>query len=320
MGHEIGIAALALACTLTGCAASGVRPEAVGTAGCPASLADAVSLTASVAQVPVADGIGAPSGSVSLIAGVGRRILLSAEVAGHPRIRLLENSLQVYTFGGTLAGWAQVDRPAGAGARESIQVSGDYLRIAPFVPGQRLRTYTQSVDVVVLPGGEPASQLALRPGRMWDETGRPTAPAALEIALSPIQHMTVLEVVNASAQFDFTAQHRSGAHERWECAVQSDFQLVDHASVLPRLWILRPPRHRGGNGTLALYKPTTGAFPIIFLDPATAAGFARWLGETHASRIADLDIGWMAAKSATGFDAASGTDLSDLVVRQLGSD
>ncbi|HEX4049333.1 MAG TPA: hypothetical protein VHY19_00445 [Steroidobacteraceae bacterium] len=251
---------------------------------------------------------------------MGRRLLVSAEVARRARIRLVSNSLEIYSFGGTLTGWARVDRPARAGAHESIQVSGDYLRVAPFVPGHRLRTYTQSIDVLVLPGGAAVSQLALRPGSMWDASGRPTAPEELEIALGPIQHMTVLDVVDATAQFDFTAQHRTGAHERWECAIRSDFQLVDHASVLPKLWTLRQAKHNAANDALGLYSATVGAFPMVFLDPATAAGFARWLGETHAIRVADLDIGWMAPENTTGIEAAPSRGFADLVVRQLGSD
>jgi hypothetical protein len=256
-----------------------------------------------------------------MVAGVGRRILLSAEVARTvPRVRLLENSLQLTTLGGTLVGWARLDRPAGAGAHQSIQVSGGYLRIAPFVPGRRLRTYTQSVDVLVLPGGEPASQLALRPGKMWDEAGRPTAPDALKVLLEPIQHMTVLDVVEARADLEFLAQHRSGAREYWECAIQSDFQLVDHDSVLPRLWTLRPAKRGAPHDALALYRPTVGAFPMLFLDPATAAGFMRWLAETHATGVAGYAIGWMAPEKAADFHAAPKTGLSDLAVKQLGSD
>lgn len=320
MGSGRLLAVLLLACTLSGCVGSALLPETAIPAACPSALAGAVQLSVSVAQAPVPAGVSVPSGSVRLIAGVGRRLLLSVEVARLPNIRLVENSLEITTLGGTLAGWAQVDRPAGAGARESIQVSGGYLRLAPFVPGNTLRTYTQSIDVLVLPGGESVSQLALRPGRMWDQAGRPIPPAALQIRLDAIQHMTVLDVVNATAQLDFIAEHRSGAHEYWECAIQSDFQLVDHDSVLPRLWIVRHAKRGTPQDALALYKPTVGAFPLIFLDPATAGGFVRWLTETHTTRVAGFDIGWMAPQSPTGFQAAPDTGTSGLAVRQLGSD
>ncbi|MGH8219214.1 MAG: hypothetical protein ACREUT_11735, partial [Steroidobacteraceae bacterium] len=178
-----------------------------------------IRLTASVAQVALPHGIEAPSGRVRLIAGVGRRILLSVEVPeGLPRSRLLENSLVLFTYGGTLAGWARIAQPAGAGARESLQVSGGFLRIAPFLPGSHLHTGTQAIDVLVVPGGVPVSGLALHPGRMWDRAGTPIAPRDLEITLDPIEHMTVFTVVDATARFDFTALERTGGSERWKCS------------------------------------------------------------------------------------------------------
>jgi|SRR6185437_11617658 len=314
------VAALLLAASLTGCSHAPARPDAAVSAGCPTSLAGAVHLSVSVAAASVPDGIRVPSGSVRLIAGVGRRLLLSVEVDRVPRVRLVENSLEINTFGGTLAGWARVRRPASAEKRESLQASGNYLRLAPFLPGHALQSHTQAIDVLVLPGGESASQLALRPGRMWDKAGNPTPPGALKITLDPIQHMSVLDVVNATATLDLLAQHRSGAHEYWECAIQSDFQLVDHDSVLPGLWLLRHAKRGGGRDELAFYKPTVGTLPLIFLDPATAGGFARWLIQTHATGIAGFVIGWTASDKTTGFQAAPRTGVSDLAVKQLGSD
>jgi hypothetical protein len=132
--------------------------------------------------------------------------------------------------------------------------------------------------------------------------------------------MTVLDVVNATAQLNLIAQHRSGAHEYWQCAIQSDFQLVDHDSALPRLWVVRHAKRGAPYDELALYKPTAGAFPLVFLDPATAGGFVRWLNETHPTRLAGFDIGWMAPNSPTGFQAAPDTGTSTLAVKQLGSD
>ncbi len=313
------ITMMPLACLLAGCAAYPVLPKTSDAGECPDSVAQGVHLTASVAQVTVPDGVRAPSGSVKLIAGVGRRILLSAEVSQTlPRIRLLENSLSIYTFGGTLAGWARIVQPVGATARESIQVSGGFLRIAPLLFGSKLETHTQTIDVVVVPGGAPASGLALHPGRMWDDAGRPTAPKELQIALDPILHMTVLETVTATAQLDFTVLRRSRTHDLWECSVQSQFQLVDHDSVLPDLWTLQELEGRGPSHELALYNPRVGAFPIVFRDPARAAGFARWLSETRATRVGEYEIGLVSATSATGFQPAGKENLATLTVRQLG--
>ncbi len=309
-----------LACMLAGCAGSQALTKATAPGECPAALHDGVKVTASVAQVAVPDGVKAPSGPVSLIAGVGRRVLIAIEVPqGLPRVRLLANSLTIATFGGTLAGWARVVEPKGATGRESVQISGNLLRISPFLPGRKLGSYTQSVDVLVVPGGAPVSGLALHPGPMWDAAGRPTAPHDLAIVLAPIVHLKVLDVVAANARLDFTALHRSGAHERWECSVESDFELVDHRSGLPKLWVLRRMERIGAKyPMLALYNQSVGAFPAVFLDPAVAAGFARWLNETHAGQVGRYSIGLMSEANATGFQAASNEDFSELEVEQLG--
>ena len=279
-----------------------------------------VHVTASVAQVAVPDGVTAPSGRVELIAGVGRRILLSVEASPTvPRIRLLENSLAIFTYGGTLAGWARVARPAGASARESLQVSGGFLRIAPFVPGATLRAYTQTIDVLVVPGAVPVSGLALHPGRMWDDAGQPILPRELKIALDPIQHMTQFDVVDATSRFEFKGLYRHGVHAPWECSVESHFQLLDHDSALPKLWVLqRVDRTGSTHGTVALYNPRVGAFAAVFRDPATAAGFARWLSETRATRVGEYDIGLTALQKATGFSSAQNDEPADLMVEQLG--
>lgn len=320
MLRYIGYVAMPLlACALAACSASPVV-SATPHAPCPDSLVEGIRLSASVAQVTVPDGVRTPSGSVKLIAGVGRRILLSADVPETlPRVRLINNSLSLYTFGGTLAGWARVVQPAGAVARESIQVSGGLLRIAPFLPGNKLRTYTQTFDVLVIPGGAPAAGLVLHTGPMWDGAGRPTAPDEFEIALDPILHMSVLDTVNATAQFDFLLLHRAGAHERWECSVQSKFLLVDHDSVLPDLWTLQASRRRVPVGRLVFYNPGVGAFPVMFDNPAVAAGFARWLSETHATRVGKYQIGLMAAVTATGFQPVGNDATTTLAVKQLGS-
>lgn len=311
-----------LACMLAGCAGFPVLPTAANPGECPDSLESDVRLTASVAQVSVPNGLRTSSGPVRLAAGLGRRIILSVEVPGRlRRVRLLANSLSIYTFGGILGGWARVVRPAGAGGGESMHVSDGFLRVARFIPGSKLHTHTQTIDVLVIPGGAPAGAVALRPGPMWDDAGRPTAPDELRIVLDPILHMTVLDTVNATATFEFKVLHRSGAHELWECSVRSNFQLVDHDSLLPDLWILKT---HGGSGpkpvTLALYKRSVGAFPIVLLDPATAAGFARWLSQTRAGRVGEYEIGSIASAEATGFQRIPDGELAGLVVKQLGND
>lgn len=311
-----------LAGAVTGCAEHRALTGPIAPGECPAPLREGVHITASVAQSAIPAGVTVPSGAVKVVAGTGRRVLLAVEVSpGLPRLRLLSNSVEILTFGGTLAGWARVVAPAAAGGRESIQVSDGYLRIEPFIPGRRLGSHTQSIDVLLLPGGAPVGGLALRPGRMWDEAGSPTAPRDLTIRLVPILHLKVLDVMAATVQFDFTALHLSGAHEHWQCSTESDVQLLDHRSALPNLWVLRRVAPTGsGYPMLALYNPSVGAFPAAFLDPARAAGFARWLRETHAAQVGDYEIGLISKTNSTGFQTASKDDVGELEVAQFGAD
>jgi hypothetical protein len=209
--------------------------------------------------------------------------------------------------------------PATAIGHQSIQVSDGLLRIAPFLPGERLGAYTEAVDLAVIPGGASAAGLALRPGPMWSDSGRPTAPDNLRVVLVPILHLKVQDVVAATVQLDFTALYRSRFHERWQCSIQSDFQLVDHRSALPNLWVLQPAQAKGpASPVVALYSRSIGAFPAVFLNPAAAAGFARWLRETHAARIGGYEIGLASQSTATGFKPQSNDNPDEFVVQQFG--
>ena len=94
---------------------------------------------------------------------------------------------------------------------------------------------------------------------------------------------------------------------------------MDHRSALPSLWVLQPAAHIGSKSSvLALYNQSIGSFPAVFLDPATAAGFARWLSETHARRVGKYQIGLTSKTAATGFQAASNDDYGQLTVQQFG--
>ena len=315
-----GLAGTLLACALAGCAGPRTLTEPTAPGGCPESLRQGVRITASQSQVAIPDGVRVPSGAVPLIAGVGRRILLAIDLSpGLPRVRILSSSLEMLTFGGTLDGWARVVAPPAATGRQSIQASEGFLRLAPFLPGKRLEPYTETLDVVVIPGGARLAAMALRPGRMWDASGRPTPPDDLGVVLAPILHLKVLDVVAATARLEFTALHRSRPHERWQCSIESDFQLVDHRAALPNLWVLQRAGLTGSNQpAVALYDPTVGAIPAVFRDPATASGFARWLRETHAARVGKYEIGFTSKQSATGFQRASDDGAGELSVQEFG--
>jgi hypothetical protein len=152
---------------------------------------------------------------------------------------------------------------------------------------------------------------------MWDESGQAISPAQLTITFRSLSHMTVLDTVQATVQLDFTGRYRSS--NPWRCTVQSKFQLVDHGSVLPDLWVLRQFDPIGKKWrTLALYSPTVGVFSAVFVDPATAAGFARWLRDTRARRVASYELGSVATDDASDF-LASPAGESKIEVRQFGA-
>lgn len=313
-----GLASALLACVLAGC--SGPRALTEPTGGCPESLRQGVRLTASESQVAIPDGVRVPSGAVPLVAGVGRRVLLAIDLSpGLPRVRILSSSLEMLTYGGTLAGWVRVVAPPAAMRHQSIQASQGFLRLAPFLPGRRLGPYTETLDTVVVPGGARVAGMALRPGRMWQAMDRPTPPDHLAVVLAPILHLKVLDVVAATARLEFTAVHRSRPHERWRCSIESDFQLVDHDAALPDLWLLQRAGLTGSNQpVLALYNPAVGVIPAIFRDPATASGFARWLRETRATRVGKYEIGFTSKQRAAGFEPASIDGEGELSVQEFG--
>jgi hypothetical protein len=315
--------ALAVSFSWTLCACS-VRPENVASsaasATCPSPLLDGVTVHAYAREIAVPDDVTVPSGAVKLHAEAGRRVTIALETSPDlPDVRLLWNAITLTTYGGTLGGWAQRVEPPDAARDVSLALTTGTLRLAPFIQSKVLRPHTESIDVLVVPGGAPGGDLAVRPGELWDAMGVPVPPRALGITFTSIRHMRVLEHVDASVEFEFVARRRFGPHKRWECAVEKKFQLVDHNSVLPDLWTLRYLQRDGSRReTLALYAPSVGSFRVIFLDPATAAGFGRWLGETRAHEVGSYAVGFLAPDSPTGLAPATDEELQELAVSQFG--
>lgn len=286
-------AALTLA-ALTGCA---TPPAARDAGGCPRALRSAVVVSVSVSSAAWANGAFTAGGVVPQIARTGRRLLLAVHVRrSAPRVQLLANSLDLLTYGGTLAGWARVVQPHGAGQRQSLAVDGGWLEIAPFLPGAQLHSRTEALDVRVIPGGHPRAILVVRPSTLWSHDGH--ARAAREVALhfSTVSYMTRVHAVDASATFRFRVQHLGGAHEQWDCTRTRNFTLVTRDQALPDLWVLRnrSAAHAPAE-TLAVSDPRRGAFPLVFPDPQSARAFARWVHQQHAWRVRRDVLGTISA-------------------------
>jgi hypothetical protein len=237
-------------------------------------------------------------------------------------VRLLGNSLSILTYGGVLAGWARVVDPPMAADSESIAAQGGWLQIAPFISGSRLHAQTQTVDLLVIPGGQPIAGLALQPGPMWRRDGAPMPPDRIRFRLVPEFHMTQLHAVDATATFRFAARHLTGAHEHWECSIPTNFTLVNRESGLPSLWVLRTTGSHapaGAGRVLALYSRRIGVFKAAFLNPDSARNFALWESETHATRTGGFALGFIGQSSHTPFTPISAAASHMLAVAQWGA-
>ena len=319
MGRRHWIAVLSWA--LSGCAFHPTRVQPIDRGGCPEALRQHISLNVSVAEIRIPAGLTLPSGPVRLHAGTGRSVLLAVRIAGPlPSVRLLGNSVSILTYGGVLAGWARVADPATAADSESIAAQGGWLQIAPFISGSRLHARTQTVDLLVIPGGHPVAGLALQPGPMWRHDGAPMPPDRIRFRLIPEFHMTQLHAVDATATFRFAARHLTGAHEHWECSIPTNFTLVNRESGLPSLWVLRIFGPRApADRVLALYSRRIGVFKAAFLNPDAARSFALWESETHATRTGGFALGFIGQSSHSPFTPISIAASNALVVAQWGA-
>ena len=310
-----------LSCALSGCALHPTQVQPIDPGGCPETLRQRISLSASVAQIRVPEGLTLPSGPVRLHAGTGLRVLLAVRIAGPlPSVRLLGNSISILTYGGVLAGWARIISPPRAADSESIAVQGGWLQIAPFISGPRVHAQTQTVDLLVIPGGHPIAGLAVQPGPMWQRDGAPMPPRRMRFRLIPDFHMTQLHAVDATATFRFAAHHLTGAHEHCECSIPTNFTLVNRESGLPSLWVLRATGpHTPAGQVLALYSRRIGVFKAAFLNPDTARGFALWESQTHSTRAGGFALGLLGSSPHARFKPFSTATNIALAVAQWGT-
>jgi len=308
-------AALALA-ALAGCATS---PAALDPGGCPRALRSAVVVSVSVSSVARSNGAFTGGGVVPQIAGTERRLLLAVHVMrSAPRVQLLADTLDLLTYGGTLAGWARVVQPRDAERHESLAVDGGWLEIAPFLPGAHLHSRTETLDLRVVPGGHPRAILVVRPSALWSHDGRARPARNVTLKFSTVSHMTRLHAVDATATFRFRVQHLGGAHEQWDCSSHRNFTLVTRDQALPDLWVLRArPTVHAPAETLAISNPRRGQFPLVFLDPQSARAFARWVQQQHARRVGQDVLGMLSTSDR--FGALSQRFSLPLLARQWGT-
>jgi hypothetical protein len=181
----------------------------------------------------------------------------------------------------------------------------------PFLSGSAptLKAQTIALDVFVTPGSVPIDEPVISTGALWSADEKPTQPDSLRITLMPMRHLTVFDAVEGTVALEVTAAvaaHRP-AREYWRCSFSTHFELIDHESVLPDLWVLRKAGvRRAESRSLELNDPVTGPFRAIFNDPRAARGFAAWLRATHAEHVGPYRLGM------------SPDDLQSLEVQRLG--
>lgn len=307
-----GVAAGVIA-ALAGCASP---PPALDPGGCPPSLRRAVVVSVSVSPIAPRPGTLDGGGSVPLIAGTDRRLLVAVHIARiRPRVRILADALDLLTYGGTLDGRARIVRPRGAERRQSLTAEGGWLELAPFIPGAHLHSRTEVLDVRVVPGGDPRAILVVRPPALWWPDGRARSARDLTLHFTTAAHMTRVHAVDATATFHFRVQHLGGARERWHCSIDRNFTLVTHRQALANLWVLRPPFvAHVPPATLAVFDPRRGTFPLVFPDPQSARAFADWIRQRHARRLNADVLGLLGASDR--FVALPKPPVQRLQVRQ----
>jgi hypothetical protein len=335
------VAATAIATIIGSAGCQSTRPAAVATEelpepSCPAELQAAIKISASSVPVTIPPELSVDNGAGN--GGLGRRLLVSVSPSGAARgMRILSSALSATTVGGTLKGWAAVERNAAGHASgevsHAIDVSPGGLRLSPFLNGPTLQPQTVSLDLLVIPGGAPIDEMAISVPQMWSEERRPIPADAMKISLTPLRHFSMYDFVAAMISLDLIVAGPRPAMERWECSAETRVTLADRDAVTPPLWDLRKTAERGRSEFwLALFDQKTGPFRAIFSSPADATGFARWLRETHSTRVAQYQLGIFRPEYSDdarrtvpvgqsvidSFQPASSDDVNNLVVGRLG--
>jgi hypothetical protein len=254
---------------------------------CTPELQAAVSLRVSVAPRHVPDELQASEGFTKHYAVVGRRVLLSiAPKSPAAGATILDSSITLTPYGGTFVGWGTLD--GGTGALDAVP---GRVRATPFLASSALRAQTRALDVVIQAGGAPVDQATIATGPLWDADRRPLPADQVTITLVPMRHFRAYGIVEARAILDFTLRTARSEPPR-RCEVETRFTLVDYEAARPALWDLGTA-HRGGSRKmwLALHDPKTGPVRAIFTDPIAARGFAEWIQQSGATRVARYQLG-----------------------------
>ncbi len=278
---------LSLAVLTGGCVFTREPITPAATEACPDNLQKQVSISGS--SVPITSPAEISGAQPSAQPIVGRRILLSAALGNSVRgLHVFSSSLSITTVGGTFAGWAALESNARRG--RSVEIIPGRIRIRPFLTAPR--SQTTALDVLLIPGGVAVDEMTVSVPGLWNEDQQPVDPQQLQPTLNPVRHFTTFDSVSATITLDLVLGDSRASQHPWSCSFESAVPLVSRDETLPPLWgLTRITRGAKPKSWIALYERSKGPIRVLFDDPASARGFARWLGETAASRAGEYELG-----------------------------
>ena len=295
---------------------------------CPPDLQNQIKLSVAAVPTEIPADFTPAEGSVQRYGLRGRRLTVSVLPDGKlSTVRTLSSTLKITVLGGTFLGWARTTET------RALDVTPGRIKVTPFLQPGQLQAQTSWLDILVMPGGVPVDELTVNTGPLWDANGHPVEPGMVQIRLTPTEHLSILDTVEADIDLEYHVKRSFLSRHEWQCTVHTDLTLVDHNAVRPPLWDLgTPDSHGKRTWWLALINPKTGPFRIIFTSPAEAHGFATWLLQTGATRVGQYDfalvqpgaagakkpikpVDWTVVETTR---AASGNDLRQIEVGRIG--
>jgi len=288
--------ALVTTCTVGGCRlleAVSVPPDASDWT-CPSEVAQQIHLRTTVLPRPLSPGMVIAEGSVSAPNVLARRILVSIDPS--PQIagaRLLSSNLALAVFGGTLRSWIDGTDSSARTVPRALEMDRSTYHENPFLTGRNLRPQSRSVDLVVMPGGEPVDSLEVTVGSLWNTDRSPVEPGAVSLTVEPIRYSTIYSRVEANVTVEVVGRPRESHGAGWKCSLERQTTLVDMDAVRPPLWDIGMPDPNGGprKRWLAFSSSANGPFRAIFSSPATADNFLAWLRKVQVARIGPYGLG-----------------------------
>jgi len=278
---------LSLAVLIGGCTVTREPVAPLATKACPDHLQRQISVSGSSVPITAPAEIARAYPSAQTI--VGRRIILSATVDNGVRgLHVFSSSVSITTVGGIFAGWAALEPAARPG--RALEIIPGRIRIRSFLTAPRSQTI--ALDVLLIPGGVAVDEMTVNVKALWNEDQGPVDPQQLEPTLNPVRHFTTFDSVSATLTLDLVLGKSRASQHPWSCSFESAVPLVSRDETLPPLWgITRTTRGAQPKSWIALYERSKGPIRVLFDDPASARGFARWLEETTATRAGEYGLG-----------------------------